>query len=96
MIRIREVQSTLIDWKDRCQDLAPFVENDVILLPGNQHVSKLIMEEFHEKVCHAGGERTLSKSRGEYWIISGRCMVKKVIKNCLIYVESFVSDATPP
>ena len=103
MIWIREVQSTLIDWKDRYKDLAPFVENDVIrvggrlkraslpydqvhpiLLPGNHHVSKLIMEEFHEKVCHAGCERTLSESRREYWIISGRRMVKGIIKNCVI------------
>ena len=82
----------MIDWKDRYKDLAPFVENDIIpydqahsiLLPGNHHISKLIMEEFHEKVCHAGCERTLSESRCEYWIMSGRRIVKKIIKNCLV------------
>ena len=34
MIWIREVQSTLIDWKDRCKDLVPFAENDVIRVGG--------------------------------------------------------------
>jgi hypothetical protein len=62
----------------------PYDQAHPILLPGNHHISKLIMEEFHEKVCHAGCERTLSESRCEYWIMSGRRIVKKIIKNCLV------------
>ncbi|CAB4000760.1 PREDICTED: uncharacterized protein LOC106817603 [Paramuricea clavata] len=62
----------------------PYDQAHPILLPGNHHISKLIMEEFHEKVCHAGCERTLSESRHEYWIMSGRRIVKKIIKNCLV------------
>ena len=62
----------------------PYDQVHPILLPGDHHVSKLIMEEIHGKVYHAGCERTLSESRREYWIMNGRRIVKKIIKSCLI------------
>ena len=37
------------------------------------------------KVHHAGREQTLGESREKIWIVKGRGLLKKVIKDCLHY-----------
>ncbi|KAK3731847.1 hypothetical protein QZH41_020215 [Actinostola sp. cb2023] len=54
-----------------------------ILLPAKHHISYLIMKETHNKVAHAGCERTLSESRRQYWIVRGRGLAKKIARNCV-------------
>ena len=55
-----------------------------ILLPADHHISTLIMEDAHKRVFHAGCKRTLSESRQQFWIVRGRSLVKKIIRNCVL------------
>lgn len=55
-----------------------------ILLPAEHHISKLILEDVHQKLSHAGCERTLSESRRQYWIVRGRNLAKYIARNCTV------------
>ena len=39
---------------------------------------------MHQKVSHAGCERTLSESRCHYWIVHGRGLAKNIVWNCIV------------
>ena len=53
-----------------------------ILLPSSLHISALIMKSAHLRVFHAGCERTLAESRRRYWIVRGRGLAKKLVRDC--------------
>lgn len=48
-----------------------------LILSYEHPVSKLIVEEFHQRTGHPGVERTLADTRRRYWILKGRNLVKK-------------------
>ncbi|CAB4033304.1 Hypothetical predicted protein, partial [Paramuricea clavata] len=51
-----------------------------IILPKNNHVSNLIVRDFHERVKHQGRGITLNEIRSNgYWIIKGTAAVSKCI-----------------
>ena len=54
------------------------------LLPKDHHLKQLVIQNVHEKLCHAGVSHTLAQLRKQYWIPQGRAMVKKVLRHCLI------------
>jgi hypothetical protein len=54
-----------------------------ILLPNDNHISKLIVQEEHCKLAHCGQEHTIASLRQRYWPIKCRSLVKGVIKECL-------------
>ena len=39
---------------------------------------------MHQKVSHAGCERTLSESRHQYWIVRERGLAKNIVRNCIV------------
>ena len=43
------------------------------------------MHHYHEKVNNEVREKTSAENRGEIWIVKGRGLLKKVIKDCLHY-----------
>ena len=47
-------------------------------------MSQLIMEDVHRKVSHAGLERTLSETRRKFWIVRGRSLAKKLVRDCAV------------
>ena len=55
-----------------------------ILLKSNNHYSKLLIEDCHNKVCHNGTRETLNLLRQKYWILRGREKVKGIIHRCVI------------
>ena len=55
-----------------------------IVIPKNSFIGDLIILDAHKKVLHQGVKDTLNEVRSEYWIISGRSSVKKVIKRCYL------------
>ncbi|XP_046555837.1 uncharacterized protein LOC124265090 [Haliotis rubra] len=59
-------------------------EKHPILLPRGNHVSKLIMEDVHVKVAHAGQERTLGECQRKFWILRGRNLARYVVRNCVV------------
>lgn len=55
-----------------------------IILPANHHISPLIMKYVDEKVFHPGCERTLTETRQKYWLVRGRGLARKLVKDCAI------------
>ena len=66
------------------KSLLSYEQSFPIVLPASSYISKLILRETHERVYHAGTERTLSESRRKCWILPGRNAAKGVVKNCTV------------
>ena len=58
-------------------------ENHPMLLPADHVISKLVVKDSHNRVSHAGRERTLCEVRRRFWIVGGRNLVKKIVKDCV-------------
>ncbi|UYV60560.1 hypothetical protein LAZ67_1001526, partial [Cordylochernes scorpioides] len=54
-----------------------------LLLPKNHHFTKLIILHFHTRYLHAGPQLVLSLIRNSYWIMGGRDIVRRIIKQCI-------------
>ena len=54
------------------------------LLPKDHHFTRLVIQDVHEKLYHAGVSHTLAQLRKQYWIPQGRATVKKVLRHFLI------------
>lgn len=54
-----------------------------LILPYEHPAAKLIIEDLHAKLGHAGVERVLAESRRRYWILKGRKLVKKTVHQCI-------------
>ena len=61
----------------------PYETKHQILLNKDRPLSRILFQYYHEKVHHAGCEQTLAESREKVWIVKGRGLLKKVIKDCL-------------
>ncbi|EZA57617.1 hypothetical protein X777_02185 [Ooceraea biroi] len=53
-----------------------------IILPGDSHLARLVIEAAHRRVLHGGVQLTLSVIRQEYWVPRGRMFTKKWIHRC--------------
>lgn len=54
------------------------------LIPGKHHVTQLLIQHFHEKVCHQGRHLTEGAIRaGGYWIVGGKRSVSSSNYNCV-------------
>ena len=58
-------------------------EEHPVILPKHHHVSQSIVRHYHEFAAHSGREQTLCELRRKFWIISGRSLVKKIIRSCI-------------
>ncbi|XP_065896199.1 uncharacterized protein [Dysidea avara] len=54
------------------------------LLPKDEHYTRLVVEDCHKRVFHAGVSQTLAQLRLEYWIPHGRSTVRKLLKQCRV------------
>ena len=71
----------------RCAGRFTNQQRHVILLPKQEHFSKLLIIRDHRKLLHAGVSQTLSEVRQEYWIIHGRPEIRWIIRQCLICIH---------
>ena len=55
-----------------------------ILLPSNDKLTELVIEDTHARILHSGVSQTLGTIRLKYWIIRGRASVKKVLRKCVV------------
>ena len=55
-----------------------------ILLPKNDMLTSLIVQNTHRKLLHSGVSQTLSRIRYTYWIPQGHAIVRTVLQNCLV------------
>lgn len=66
---------------------APFSTKHPIILCSKSQLTKLILEDIHKRNKHAGPSLTLAISRQNYWIPSGRNIVRQMINKCVICVR---------
>ena len=56
----------------------PLPTKTPVLLPRNEHYTRLLIQDTHERLLHAGISHTLSQVRQTYWIPQERAAVRKV------------------
>ncbi|XP_037929718.1 uncharacterized protein LOC119664260, partial [Teleopsis dalmanni] len=54
-----------------------------MLLPYNNPIVKLIMEQVHKKYMHCGPQSLLANMRQRYWPIKGKLMARSVVQHCV-------------
>ncbi|MCP9264732.1 Integrase core domain containing protein [Dirofilaria immitis] len=54
-----------------------------IYLPNKDDITKLIIEQQHNNLYHAGVAHTLSAIRRRFWIPKGRATIKRTISSCM-------------
>lgn len=54
-----------------------------MIIPPSHHVTRLLIEHFHQALAHAGQDHILAQMRERYWIPKGRSAVRKVVRSCL-------------
>ncbi|KAL6479012.1 hypothetical protein MHYP_G00124450 [Metynnis hypsauchen] len=55
-----------------------------IILPKDDHITRLILSHYHVKTCHLGRCQTLMELRANgFWVIGGSKSVAKLIHNCV-------------
>lgn len=60
----------------------PFCQKHPALLPKDHHLTRLIIDHYHQKNLHAGTQLTLSAIRHRFWIPSGRSVVRQQVGRC--------------
>jgi hypothetical protein len=66
-----------------------------IVIPGSHHVTKLIIEQEHKRLMHAGTGATLSAIWCKYWPVSGRNSVQQVLRRCISCYRTNPKAMTP-
>ncbi|XP_064619558.1 uncharacterized protein LOC135482999 [Lineus longissimus] len=58
-------------------------EKHPIILPKEHYVSKLVMRQAHGDLAHAGREQSLAETRKKFWVLGGRRLAKKIVRECI-------------
>ena len=53
-----------------------------IILPHKNHVTDLIIQNYHENVGHMGQETVLTSLRRKFWIVKGRSAARRNLRQC--------------
>ena len=53
----------------------------LMILPGKNYVTDLIVKEYHEAEGHLGANQFLSRIRRQFWILQGHSAVRRVVGN---------------
>ena len=61
----------------------PFEAKHQVILPPAHPLSRLLVQDLHEKHLHVGREHTLALVRQTFWISRGKSFVRKIINDCL-------------
>ena len=63
-----------------------------VLLPRNEHFTKLVALAAHAQVLHSGARETLVQLRQKYWVPRGRQFVRSLVRKC---VTCWKTDGPP-
>ncbi|XP_033220984.1 uncharacterized protein LOC117175384 [Belonocnema kinseyi] len=64
------------------------------ILPKDSILTTLIIRNGHQVMLHGGTQFTLSYLRRQYWIITGRWVVKKVLSRCVVCARHRATTCT--
>ncbi|GFY48919.1 integrase catalytic domain-containing protein [Trichonephila inaurata madagascariensis] len=53
-----------------------------IIFPGECLFTQRLIEYYHQQNCHAGTQILLGILRDRFWIVRGRRVVRKIVRNC--------------
>ncbi|XP_045474991.1 uncharacterized protein LOC123680913 [Harmonia axyridis] len=62
--------------------LLPYRHKHPVLLPKDNHLTHLIIDDAHYRLLHAGALATHSYIRRRYWILDGRNVVRNRLRKC--------------
>lgn len=65
------------------------------VIPHNHPLADLIILDAHKTVRHGGKVRTLSETRGRYWITRGLATVGKIIRRCVDCKKESAKEMPP-
>ena len=54
-----------------------------MIIPPKHHVARLLIEDYQQKLAHAGQEHILTQLRQQFWIPKRRSAERKVVQSCL-------------
>ena len=61
----------------------PYDNQHQILIPGSHAFTKLLVSDEHHTLLHAGPQSLLYNIRLRYWIIGGRNLCRKIVRECI-------------
>lgn len=61
----------------------PYGRTHPILLPKRHKLTKLLLEREHLRLLHCGPQLLLNAVREQYWPLSGRCLARQVVHQCV-------------
>ena len=73
----------------------PFEAKHQVILPPAHPLSRLLVQDLHEKHSHVGREHTLALVRQTFWISRGKSFVRKIINECLHCKRKRAKPNTP-
>lgn len=62
-------------------------EKHPVIVPNNQHVTLLIINEAHIKTLHGGTSQMMAYIRSKYWIIRLKSAVSAVVRKCVVCIK---------
>ncbi|CAK9826422.1 hypothetical protein ANTRET_LOCUS4277 [Anthophora retusa] len=60
----------------------PFNAKHPVVLPTSHPFTNLVIKNEHLRSLHAGPQQTLASLRDRFWILSGRRIVRKIVRQC--------------
>ncbi|GFY40419.1 integrase catalytic domain-containing protein [Trichonephila inaurata madagascariensis] len=74
---IKRVKTRITERSDNPEFIYP------IILPGECLFTQRLIEYYHRQNCHAGTQILLGILRERFWIVRGRRVVWKIVRNCI-------------
>ena len=62
----------------------PFAVKHPVVLPNHSHVTKLVIQDYHERVSHVGMSHTWATIRQKFWIVKGAATIRNALGQCLL------------
>lgn len=67
-----------------CNASIEYAQKHPIILPNKHHLTNLIIRDTHYKNLHAGAQAVLTIIRNNYWPISGKEAIRRVLRSCIV------------
>lgn len=64
----------------------PVTTKHPIIIPSNQHITTLLINEAHKQTLHGGIQVMMTYLRSNYWIINLKSAVRKCIRSCKVCI----------